>query len=234
MTTPKCVNCGTETKLYVNGVPLCPKCEVKQRIVEDGAREPKSNQDREARHQCVIYEGSPAKHLRGLAALIIDNLEDDRRCLVLNAPAMIAGMRSYLAAAGLDVLAAVQKGSLVLSSDQSHLINGQFEPRRMLEVLRDAVNQALNDGYKGLWATGDMSWELGNENDFSKLLEYECGLENLFRALPELSGICQYHRDTLPTAALETALYTHRAVYINETLSRMNPYYRSTEALLHS
>jgi hypothetical protein len=186
------------------------------------------------RHQCVIYEGSPAKHLRGLAALVIDNLKDDRRCLVLDAPAMIAGMRSYLAAAGLDVRGAVHTGSLVLSSDQSHLINGQFDPRRMLEMLRAAVSQALNDGYKGLWATGDMSWELGNESNFSKLLEYECGLENLFRALPELSGICQYHSDTLPTAALETALYTHRAVYTNETLSRMNPYYRSTGSLPHS
>jgi len=40
--------------------------------------------------------------------------------------------------------------------------------------------------------------ELGSEKNFGKLLEYECGLEEMFRDLPALSGVRQYHRDTLP------------------------------------
>jgi hypothetical protein len=56
-------------------------------------------------------------------------------------------------------------------------------------------------------------------------MEYEYRLEGLFEKHPELQGICQYHADTLPVDALETALYTHRAYYINATLSQMNPYY---------
>jgi hypothetical protein len=31
----------------------------------------------------------------------------------------------------------------------------------MMAKLEDAVTQALADGYKGLWATGDMGWEFG-------------------------------------------------------------------------
>jgi hypothetical protein len=42
---------------------------------------------------------------------------------------------------------------------------------RMLGILSAAVDQALNDGYQGRWATGDMSWEFGPERDFSKLVE---------------------------------------------------------------
>jgi hypothetical protein len=88
-----------------------------------------------------------------------------------------------------------------------------------------AVNEALNDGYHGLWATGDMSWEFGPEKDFSRLVEYERRLEELFHRQPTLSGICQYHADTLPAETVQHGLLTHQAVFINQTLSRLNPHY---------
>ena len=178
-----------------------------------------------ARHQCMIYEGSPAKHLPGLAQVIRAKLRANNRCLYLNSPPMVAGIRSYLAADGLDVAQEVQKGSLVLSSDPGHLVDGVFNPARMLAMLADAVNGALSHGYIGLWATGDMTWELGREKDFGKLMEYECGLEEMFRDRPALGGICQYHRDTLPEDALQVALSKHRGIYLNETLCRVNPFY---------
>lgn len=179
----------------------------------------------------MIYEGSPAKYLPGLTALIVEKLKEHNRCLYLNTPAMVASIRSYLAAAGLDVAEAIRKGALVLSSDQGHLINGRFDPSSMLDMLKDAVNDALSDGYKGLWATGDMTWELGDKKNFPKVLEYEFGLEKLFQTLPALSGICQYHTDTLPADVVEQALYTHRAVYISPNLSSVSPYYISSESV---
>lgn len=142
---------------------------------------------------------------------------------------MVAGMRSRLAAAGLDVEKETAAGGLVLSSDESHLsglgCERGFDPDRMLAMLGDALDQALRDGYTGLWASGDMTWEFGPEKNFAKLRAYEYGLERLFRTRPELQGICQYHADTLPPEVFEEALYTHRAVYINQTLARTNPYF---------
>ncbi|MBV8842279.1 MAG: MEDS domain-containing protein [Bryobacterales bacterium] len=182
------------------------------------------------RHQCLVYEGSPAKHLRGLAAVTIAKLKDNNRCLYLNSPPMVAGMRSYLAAAGLDVAEAVRQGALVLSSSQNHIVNGAFDVDNMLDMLEAAVKQALKDGYRGLWATGDMTWELGPKNGLGNLIAYECGLEDLFHQYPSLSGICQYHIDTLPPSAVDKALRTHRSVYINEMLSRLNPFYGVDDA----
>jgi hypothetical protein len=179
------------------------------------------------RHQCMIYEGSPAKHLPGLAAVIVARLKANYRCLYLNSPIMIAAIRSHLAAAGLSVAAEVRRGSLVLSSDQDHLIEGRFDIDRMLGLVEATVVEALRDGYRGLWASGDMTWESGGENDLKKLRKYEQGLEELLRRTPTLEGICQYHAEMLPIGAVKEALYAHPSVYINETLARINPYYES-------
>lgn len=109
----------------------------------------------------------------------------------------------------------------MLSSDRDHLINGSFN----VDMLQAAVSKALDDGYQGLWATGDMTWELGPDRRMGYLLAYECGLEDLFREQPALSGICQYHVDTLPASAVHQALRTHRTVYVNEMMARFNPFY---------
>jgi hypothetical protein len=167
--------------------------------------------------------------LPALVAVIKHNLKKNVRCVYLNSPPMVAGLRSYLFAAEVDVPKEISKGSLVLSSDRGYLQNGTFDVERMLGVLGDAMEQAVIDGYEGLWATGDMSWEFGPAKDFSKLLEYEWRLEAFLRQHPTLSGICQYHIDSLPTEIVEQGLLTHQTLFINDTLSRLNPHYRDCE-----
>lgn len=177
------------------------------------------------RHQCLIYEGSPSQHLPALAATLKVRLDDNHRCLYLNSPVMVAGLRSHLAAKGLDVFHHESKGSLVLSSDRHCLFEGCFDVNRMLATLEDALTSSMNDGYAGLWATGDMTWEFGPEKDFTKLLEYETRLEEFFQQHPTIGGICQYHADTLPREALQVGILKHPAFFVNETLSRINPHY---------
>lgn len=180
--------------------------------------------ERESRHQCLIYEGPPSQKLPMLAAMIRQKLDEGYRCLYLNSAPMVAGLRSYLAAMGMDVANEIAKARLVLSSEPISPDRG-FNIDRMLFKLEDALDQALNDGYKGLWATGDITWEFGPERDFTKLVEYEWRLEELFRKRPELHGICQYHRDTLPYEMMRQGLLVHGTVVINETLFRINPHY---------
>ena len=146
---------------------------------------------------------------------------------------MVAGIRCYLAAADIDVTHEVGKASLVLSSDQRHLVAGHFNVDRMMRTLEDALYQALNEGYDGLWATGDMTWEFGPQKDFSKLLEYEWRLEEFFLNHPALGGICQYHADTLPHQVLRQGLLSHPAIFVNETLSHINPHYLRADSYSH-
>jgi hypothetical protein len=177
----------------------------------------------ESRHQCLIYKGSPSPRLPMLARILQSKLEEGYRCLYLNSAPMVAGMRSTLAAMNIDI-AEVTKASLILSSDP--VSSGRdFNSDAMLGKLEDLLDQAIKDGYKGLWASGDMTWEFGPSKDFSKLMEYELGLEEIFRRRKELCGICQYHHDTLPQDALRQSLLIHPTLVINETLKIINPYY---------
>ncbi len=136
---------------------------------------------------------------------------------------MVAGMRSHLSAGGVNLARETENGSLILSSSQDHLVNGRFEPREMLKLLESAVHQAISDGFAGLWAAGDMTWEFGNERNLDRLLEYEHELERFMQRTPALSGVCLYHKDTLPQHAIQTALHSHPAIYLSATLSQLNP-----------
>jgi hypothetical protein len=160
-----------------------------------------------------------------MAAMVAQRLKANLRCLYFNSPTMIAGLRSCLAAQGVDVEAEVEKGALVLSPEQAHS-DGKFDAASMLADLERAIEGALADGHRGLWASGDMAWELGPECDPEELLVYERGLEEVFRRQPAFSGVCQYHADTLPRELVECGLSVHRSLLVNETLSRLNPYYR--------
>jgi hypothetical protein len=185
------------------------------------------------RHRCLLYEGAPSRQLPLLAADMCRKIEENYRCLYLNSPTMVAGMGSCLAARGRDVLEDTKRGRLVLSSEQHHSSDGLFNVDAMLKGLEEALEQALTDECKGLWASGDMTWEFGGAKDFSRLLEYEWRLEEFFQSHPDLEGICQYHADTLPPEAMKQGMVAHPTLFVSETLSLVNPHYlpRKTHAI---
>jgi hypothetical protein len=177
------------------------------------------------RHQCLVYRGAPNEHLAGLALLFRKKLDANYRCLYLNSPAMVAGIRAYLTSSGLNVSEAIIQKRLILSSGQEHLVNGAFDPGHMLNMLKETHDTALKDGFAGLFASGDMAWEFGPARDFAALVAYERALEDFFQTHSTISGICQYHEDVLPEEVVQDGLAVHPALYVNETLSRLNPDY---------
>ncbi len=181
--------------------------------------------DSPSRHRCLIYEGPPSQQLPALVAATRKKLQQNCRCLYLNSPAMVAGMGSYLAASGVDVAHEVARGGLVLSSEQHLIDDYRFDIQHMINGLQSALEDALQQGFRGLWATGDMTWEFGPQKDFSSLLEYEWRFEEFMNEHPEISGICQYRADLLPRSAMRNGLVAHATIFVNQTLSRLNPHY---------
>jgi hypothetical protein len=179
-----------------------------------------------SRHRCLIYEGQPARQLPALASAARQKLLENYRCFYLNSPSMVVQMQNHLEAANVDVAHESARASLVLSSAQHHLTpGGRFDVDRMLASLKVAVDQALHDGYRGLWASGDMIWEFGPEKDFSQLLEYEWRLEEFFHECQEIVGVCQYRADMLPRAIMRHGLHSHHSIFVSDKLSIKNPRY---------
>jgi hypothetical protein len=151
--------------------------------------------------------------------------------MYFNHPEMIDNLKQHLKVAGVDVAGEQSAARLIFFSERPHLKFGCFDIKCMMQTLEEALDQALNDGHAGLWAAGDIGWEFGPENDYSKLLDYESHLDAFFYEHKELSGICQYHRPTLPKEAVGQGLYSHPTLFISETLSVPNPNYLKPELL---
>jgi len=184
-----------------------------------------------SRHKCLIYDGDPSEQLPVVVPLLLDGMRDNWRCLYLGSPDSVRMVESALSTRGVDIDRETSRGALVLSSDRSHLVDGRFDPASMIDELVTGIDDALRAGFGGLCATGDMRWELGDDENFDRLVEYEVRLERVFREKP-LRGICQYHRDLLPARAVADALTTHRSTYIGDRLNRDNLFYVPPELLL--
>jgi hypothetical protein len=98
--------------------------------------------------------------------------ENCKRCAFLKAEALesdeqlasaVEYIRDGLRTAGIDVEAEEARGALLLlTKHDGHLSGGYFDPDKMITMLHAAVKDALDAGFAGLCAAGDMSWLLDN------------------------------------------------------------------------
>jgi hypothetical protein len=140
--------------------------------------------------------------------------------------------RAELKKAGIDVKLEEARGALVLITKyEGHLSGGSFDPDRMIEMLHAAVKGALDDGFTGLCAAGDMSWILDGAPGSEKVAEYEARLNRFYEANHAL-GLCQYNVRTMPAEVLDHCLATHSAVRVEGPILLSNPFYELPEAAM--
>jgi len=96
----------------------------------------------------------------------------------------------------------------------------------MIDMLRRAVKDALDAGFAGLCAAGDMNWVLDDAPGSHEILEYEA-LLNYFYADPKNKalGLCQYNRTTVPAHILDTCMATHKHIRVAGPMMLENPFY---------
>jgi len=130
-----------------------------------------------------------------------------------------------------DVQRYVDEGDITfLRRDETYLRDGCFNADRMLGFVRQGVQNALADGYAGLTATGEMSWQRTNASGTDQLMEYEAKLNDLYpESNPTL--LCQYEEPAFDYATLLDAIRTHPRVVINGELC-VNPYYTPPDEFL--
>jgi hypothetical protein len=144
----------------------------------------------------------------------------------------LGDFRAALKQAGIEVEAEEARGALVLlTKDDGHLSGGSFDPDRMIEMLHAAVKSALDDGFTGLCAAGDMTWILDGAPGTEKFAEYEARLNRFYEANHAL-GLCQYNVRTMPAEVLDHCLATHSAIRVEGPILLSNPFYELPEAAM--
>lgn len=200
------------TAAHARGVPMTPP-----RLVL-----------RQGDHACMLYT-TPEQQLVAATEYIRAGLSRGERCLFICVEHDVPTFRSALEKAGIDAAAEEQRGALVLlTKEEGHLQGGSFDPARMIHTLDVAVKNALDAGFTGLCAGGDMSWILEDPASADRLAEYEAQLNHFYRDKRAL-GLCLYNRRTIPPAVIDHGIATHPLIHMEGPILLSNPFYEEPE-----
>lgn len=162
-------------------------------------------------HACLIYLDDDDR-MAALSAYLGQGLAAGERVLwIVDAPA-VHEIRSYFRDAGVAIGDAERRGQLVfLTSDETYLREGTFDPHRMVDLLQQETQRALDDGFTGLRVTGEMTGARSGPLGSECLTEFEA-LLNAFFPGTACTGLCQYDARRFPPAALRDVRRTHPIV----------------------
>ncbi len=183
-------------------------------------------------HVCTLFS-SPEEQLTAAIEYIKGGLARGERCLYVCGEHSVREFTAALRSAGINVTAEEKRGALVIVTKESaHLKGGSFDPDKMISLLHVALKDALDSGFAGLCAAGDMSWVLDGAPGSERLAEYEARLNDFYQSNKAL-GLCQYNRNTLPSNVLDHCMATHAYVRIEGPILLENPFYEAPATAMH-
>ena len=175
-------------------------------------------------HICTLYT-SPEEQLQAAVEYIIAGLGRGEQCLYVCGEHTPDELRAALQASGVNVKDEEARGALnLVTKAEAHLKDGHFNADTMISFLHQAVKDALDSGFKGLCAAGDMGWVADGAPGTEEFPEYESRL-NDFYANHKALGLCQYNRKSLPPQFLDHCIATHRFIRIDGPIALENPFY---------
>jgi ABC-type transporter Mla MlaB component len=153
---------------------------------------------RPGEHACCRYTDACDAE-RVVTGFIYDGLQRGHKVMCLSAdppmralPAALDGVRGPALASG-----QVE----IRSANEVYPPDGGFDVDRVLAFWADALARALGEGYRGLSATGDMSWAAGGDHGWEHVAEYERRLAHVGED-GTLRILCRYEQARFATGAL--------------------------------
>jgi hypothetical protein len=167
-------------------------------------------------HFCLFYRDEE-EQIATTIPFISQGLERRERCIYFGDGNSVRTIARALTATGVDVGTEVARGALLLDSGRDYLVDGKFDPDRMVGLLEGGVEATREAGFAGWRATGDTHWEIGPEVDYETLIRYEEVLDLCFEGRP-MVGICQQDLRLMPPQTVEGLFRTHRKAIVEGVL----------------
>jgi PAS domain S-box-containing protein len=182
-------------------------------------------------HLCTTHEGT-ADQIAVAIPFVKEGLARGQRCLCAGDERTALDLTAALFAAGVDVARDLERGALQIVSygDVGFLHPGEFDPRTMVDFLRQTEEKAISDGFAGLRAQGSMNWAVGLGISADTLVEYEMLLDQFLKG-SRAAVICQYDRSLFDPAVILEVLRIHPVAVLGDLVCP-NPYYEPPELLL--
>lgn len=182
-------------------------------------------------HLCLIYDGGAEKAV-ALVPYFKIGLAAGERCLYVGPPAAGRRLERGLEETGVRTGAELERGALVLVTRQEDwLPPGRLDQGTLLDLLRRAEQQALDDGFSGLRLTWDLPWMLENSPGVA-LLELEAEL-NRFLSGSRTIALCRYPRPRSTAGLVQDVLHTHPLAVLSGQICP-NTYYEPPGMVLGS
>jgi signal transduction histidine kinase/CheY-like chemotaxis protein len=196
----------------------------------EGELERRITRLRQGDHLCLVYH-SAGEQTAVLVPFFKAGIAAGERCLFVGHGTSARRLEHALETADVDVAGECERGALLLlTRRETWLPHRRFDPGAMMDILRQAEQQALDDGFTGLRATWNMGWVLEGTAGADRLIEYEAHL-NRFLAGSRTCALCRYSRDSSPAALIQDALQTHPLAILGDQICR-NSYYEPPEMVL--
>jgi PAS domain S-box-containing protein len=160
-------------------------------------------------HLCLIYE-SREEWQSVVIPFISIGLKRDEKCIYIADTSTANEIRTYLGEEGIDVASFEESSQLsILHETETYTREGSFDPDKTIALLISETEKAINQGYRALRVTGEMTWVLRGHPGSEKLLEYEAKLNrDFFTKYPSLA-ICQYDRWKFSPEIIKGVIMTH-------------------------
>jgi PAS domain S-box-containing protein len=168
-------------------------------------------------HLCFLYE-SDNERREILTTYIRQGLERNDKVLCIMDAGNAEKIYGTLRDDGLDPDPYIASGRLaVLSSDQTYLRDGIFDPDAMIDLLEYETQKTVAQGFNALRVTGEMAWALRRKSGSDRLIEYEAKLNRFFPG-SRCMALCQYDAGQFDAKSLLRVLMTHPVAVIGTTV----------------
>lgn len=175
-------------------------------------------------HIVLLYKKTE-EILSASVSFIKTSLDRNEKCLYikgdLNIEILLNELRKQISK--LDLY--IQNGQLqILTKEETYALSDNFKAKEMIETLKKESINALEEGYKGLSITGELSWVLNFEDGKKEIIDYEWMLnEYIFNDYPVIA-MCRYNLNKFDKSIIKSIIELHHYI-IWQGKVHENPYY---------
>ncbi len=174
-------------------------------------------------HIVLLYE-EETSIIEEVSSFIVSRLNSGEKCMYISGGNDIDALICFLKKI-IDLDNYMERGQLFfLSNEDAYAKDGEFDPDKMIEFVKNESIIAVNEGFTGLAVTGEISWVLNYSDGKDRIIEYEWKLnDRIFNSYPVVA-LCRYNISKFSVQMIRSIIEVHPFIIWKNNIHE-NPYY---------